>query len=71
MKFNIDISIRTTPVGARTDMTESASLQVDAENYKAALERTFTALKTCATFQEFMDKISMNEVKYPTNESTV
>jgi hypothetical protein len=57
MKFDIELTIRTAPVSARTEMVESATLQVDAENYKAALERTFTALKTCATFQEFMDKI--------------
>ena len=70
MKFDIELTIRTAPVSARTEMVESATLQVDAENYRAALERTFTALKTCATFQEFMDKISMNDVKYP-NEGTV
>ena len=58
MKFNIDITITTTPIGGRTDMTESASIQVEADTYALAMERTFAAMKTCNTFQEFMDKIS-------------
>ena len=58
MKFDIEITIRTKPVDARTDMTEFASLQVEADNYSGALERTFAALKTCDTFKAFMDKIS-------------
>jgi hypothetical protein len=58
MKFDIEIHIRTIPVGSRTEMNEMAILRVEAENYNGALERTFTALKMCNSFKEFMDKIS-------------
>jgi hypothetical protein len=67
MKYNIEINIRTIPVGARTEMNEMAVLYVEAENYSSALERTFTALKSCNSFKEFMDKIGMDTVKYGTS----
>jgi hypothetical protein len=66
MKFDIEFTIRTKPVGARSEMVESATLHVESGTYKEALERTFQALKTCNTFQQFMDKISMDTVKYET-----
>lgn len=59
MTYRIEICIRTEPnsPGKHTQMVESAQLEVQAETYKEAMERTFVALKTCNTFQEFMDKL--------------
>lgn len=63
MKFDIEITVRTKPVdaGLRTEMVESATVSVDAGTYNEALERTFTALKTCNTFSEFMDKACIDK----------
>lgn len=66
MKYDIEIIIRTKPVdvGIRTEMIESATVTVDAGTYSEALERTFMALKTCNTFKDFMDKVTLSELKY-------
>ena len=63
MKFDIEIIIRTRPIEPklRTEMVESATVTVDAGTYNEALERTFTALKTCNTFSEFMDKACIDK----------
>jgi hypothetical protein len=63
MKYTIEFQIRTKI--HNTEMVESAGMDVEAANYKDATERMFAALKTCNTFQEFMDKLTMNEEKYP------
>ena len=63
MKFNIEITIRTQafPIG-RSELVESTTIGVEAPTYNEALERTFTALKTCNTFSEFMDKSCVGPV---------
>lgn len=65
MNFDIEIIVRTKPVdvGIRTEMVESATVTVDAGTYNEALERTFAALKSCNTFQEFMDKVNLDGIK--------
>lgn len=65
MKFDIEIIIRTKPVGStRTEMVESATVTVEAGTYNEALGRTFEALKTVNTFSDFMDRVNLSEVKY-------
>jgi hypothetical protein len=56
MTYKIYLQV-TTSVN-NTEMVENAGMTVEAANYKEATERMFTALKSCNTFQEFMDKLS-------------
>ena len=67
MKFDVEIIIRTRPDNKpfKTELVETATVNVEAGTYTEALERTFTALKTCDNFQAFMDKVNMDGIKYP------
>jgi len=66
-RFGVEITIRTKV--ANTEIVESASVDVNAQTYSEALVRTFRALKTCDTFQQFMDKVLQDEIKYGETES--
>jgi hypothetical protein len=70
MIFDIEIIIRTHPEkSTRTELVETATVAVDANNYDEAVERTFRALKSCDTFRDFMDKVCFGELKYGENQS--
>lgn len=70
MMYDIEIIIRTKPADQtlHTEIVESAMVSVSADSYNEALERTFLALKTCNTFNEFMDKANLSGIKYPENK---
>lgn len=60
-RYNIEIIISTKPDEARTSMVESAVVSIEAGTYHDALERFYRELKSCDTFQEFMDKVNNND----------